>query len=50
MGKDWHFLVLENNTYAESKTFYANEIQDLHEIIAVLENIKQMAEKHIFIP
>lgn len=49
MGKDWHFIVLDNNnTYAESKRFHGDEVQDLLDIIAILENTKHIAQKYIF--
>ena len=45
IGKDWHFVVLEDNQYAISPSFDAIRIAELFKIFSILKRCKSYIEK-----
>jgi hypothetical protein len=49
IGREWYFMVLENQNYAVSKSFDSTQSIDLQEIVAILRKFKVILEEKLII-
>ncbi len=47
IGREWYFMVLENQNYAVSKSYDSTQITDLEEIVAILRKFKIILEEKL---
>lgn len=45
IGREWYFMVLENQNYAVSKSFDSTQSTDLEEIVSILRKFKVILEE-----
>jgi hypothetical protein len=47
IGREWYFMVLENQNYAVSKSYDSTQLTDLEDIVAILRKFKVILEEKL---